>query len=189
MFCVQVGMSRLTQTSDPIFGICNTTVGGDSTPSVIAGTNPCNFYPGEIPSYAIDNINTTKYTNFGSGTLSSSSPTQGYNTGFYVTPSMGPSVLKAFVFVTGNDIPNRDPTAITIEGSNLTSSLTVGTSWTSIYSGPSGLSTDPGRRTLGVQQTCSSNTIYYLNYRLLTTTQRGTESAVQYSEAILLGYF
>ncbi|CAF1364353.1 unnamed protein product [Didymodactylos carnosus] len=188
MFYVQVSMIRLTQTSDPIFGICNTTVGGDSTPST-SGSNPCNFYPGEIPSYAIDNINTTKYTNFGGGSSISSSPTQGCNTGFYVTPSMGPSVLKAFVFVTGNNIPDRDPTAITIEGSNLTSSLTVGTSWTSIYSGTSGLSTDPGRWSLGVQQTCSSNTVYYLNYRLLTTAKRGSEVAVQYSETILLGYF
>ncbi|CAF0787920.1 unnamed protein product [Didymodactylos carnosus] len=188
MFCVQVSMSRLTQTSDPIFGICNTTVGGDSTPS-ISGSNPCNFYPGEIPSNAIDNINTTKYTNFGGGSSISSSATQGCNTGFYVTPSMGPSMLKAFAFVTGNDNSNRDPTAITIEGSNSTSSLTIGTSWTLIYSGPSGLSSDPGRRTLGVQQTFSSNTVYYLNYRLLTTTQRGTGSSVQYSEAILLGYF
>ncbi|CAF1556078.1 unnamed protein product [Didymodactylos carnosus] len=180
-------MIQLAQPGDPIFGICNTTAGGDSTPSVISGTNPCNFYTGEIPSNAIDNNYLTKYTNFGSGTISTSSPTQGCNTGFYTTPSMGPSVLKAFVFITGNDNPNRDPTAITIEGSNSTTSLTIGTSWTLIYSGLCGLSSDPGRRMSGVQQRFTSNTVAYLSYRLLITTQRGSECSVQYSEAIFLG--
>jgi hypothetical protein len=175
--------------NDPIFGICNTIVGGNSTPSDIAGSSQCNFYPNEMPSNAIDNNSLTKYTNFGNGTLSTSSITQGCYTGFYVTPSIGSSILKAIQFVTGNDNTNRDPITITIEGTNLTSLLTIGDSWTLIYSGSSGLDTDPGRNSLGIEQIFNNNTIAYTSYRLLVTTKRASGVAVQYSEAILLGYF
>ncbi|CAF3855670.1 unnamed protein product [Adineta steineri] len=178
-------LSRLTHPNDAIFGICNTIVGGDSTPSDISGSNQCNFYPGEMPANVIDNDELTKYTNFGNGTISTSSITQGCYTGFYVTLSNSPSVLKAVQFRTGNDNPNRDPITITIEGTNSTL-LTVGNSWILIYSGSSGLDNDPGRYELGLQQTFN-NTIAYTSYRLLVTTKRAIGVAVQYSEAFLFG--
>jgi hypothetical protein len=181
----KVTLSRLTRTNDPVFGVCNTTVGGDSTPSNVSGSNQCNFYPGESPGNAIDSNYLTKYTNFGNGTISTSSITQGCYTGFYVTPSNGPSVIQAVQFATGNDYPDRDPITITIEGTNLPL-LTIGSSWILIYSGTSGLDNDPGRYSLGVQQTFNS-TISYNSYRLLIITKRASGIAVQYSEAIFLG--
>jgi hypothetical protein len=69
-----------------------------------SGINECNFYPGEVPSYAIDND-----TNFGNGTLSISSITHGCYTGFYVKPSNGSSIIKAVQFSIVSDSPDRDP--------------------------------------------------------------------------------
>jgi hypothetical protein len=188
IICFKEAISRLTSVADPIFGICNTTVGGDSTPSNISGTSECNFYPNEIPSYAIDNDYSTKYTNFGNGSLSTSSITNGCYTGFYVIPSIGPSILEAIQFVTGNNLPDRDPITITIEGTNSTSLLAIGNSWSLIYSGSSGLDNNPGRYSLGIRHTFN-NKIAYKSYRLLIITKRASGNGVQYSEAILLGYY
>ena len=153
----------------------------------MSGTYECNFYPGEIPAYAIDNNNSTKYTNFGFGTLSTSDIRCGCYTGFYVTPMNGPTILKAIQFSTRNNLSDRDPITVSIEGTN-SSLLTIGSSWTLIYSGSSGLDIDPGRYTLGVQQ-IFNNTSAYISYRLLIITKRAIGTAVQYSEAVLLGYY
>ena len=77
---------------------------------------------------------------------------------------------------------------ITVEGSNQTLSvLDLGSSWTLIYSGSSGLTPDPGRGFYGTTQTFS-NSISYSSYRVLVTSVRNITYAVQYAEVELIGY-
>ena len=99
-----------------------------------------------------------------------------------MTPLVGPLIIRAFRICTGNDSPPRDPMTITLEGSNQTgSALFLGSSWTLIYNGPTGLATDPGRQTFGVRQTFS-NTRAFASYRILMPTKRANDIALQYSE-------
>ena len=78
----------------------------------------------------------------------------GTNTGFYITFKNGPFLLRAFRIRPGHYNEARDPSTITIEGSNLADTfLTLGSSWTLIYNGSTGLTTDPGRKMLGQTRT------------------------------------
>ncbi|CAF1366403.1 unnamed protein product, partial [Didymodactylos carnosus] len=177
---------EITNYADAIVGVCNTQAGGNSSPVTQGGGN-CQYYnANQSPMAAIDDILSTKYLNFGSATSSTTSPVAGVGTGFYVTPVNGATLLSGIVFVTADDYPARDPLTITVEGSNnLSSSLTLGSSWTLMYNGSTGLDTDPGRNTYGIFQAISA-TISYTSYRVLITSQRGTEDSVQYSEAHLI---
>ena len=177
--------SSLLSTNETIFAIWNTTAGSDSSAS-IAGDGVGNYYYTEGPNYACDNNSTTKYTNFGYCNSSSSSYRQcGQDTGFYVTPQRGATLIRSIRFCTGNDQPPRDPLTVTIAGSNQTSALTLGTSWNLIFNGSTGLATNPGRKACGVTQYFPSNSVAYLSYRILITSQRSFDEAVQYSEVLL----
>lgn len=167
---------------DPLVGLWNTVAGGNSV-NATPGWNAGNYVAAEPALAAFDNSCATKYTSFGPCTISSSAgSTCGLNTGFQVTPLVGPIVIRAFRICTGNDNPPRDPMTMTLEGSNQTgSALFLGSSWTLIYSGPTGLATDPGRQSYGVRQTFS-NTIAYRSYRILMPTKRANDIAIQYSE-------
>jgi hypothetical protein len=179
----------LTTTTEIVYGVWNTTTGGDSTLSTV-GSGVGNYYTGETASNAFDNQTTTKYTSFGICALAG--PTSlvcGLYTGLYLIPQQGPSLLLSFQFCTGNDLPNRDPLTITVEGSNQSSSLlTLGSSWTLIYNGLTGLQSISSRSTCGTIQSVSNNSIRYSSYRILVTTKRGSEIATQYSELKLMGY-
>ena len=97
--------------------------------------------------------------------------------------------MKALQFCTENDLPLRDPLTVTLEGSNQNgSTLLLGSSWTLIYNGTTGLDVDPGRGSLGVRQTFFSNVIAYSSYRILITWKRGNEIATQYSELQLSAF-
>lgn len=99
------------------------------------------------------------------------------------------SITLGFQICTPGSIPNRDPMTITFEGSNQPNSLlNLGSSWTLIYSGPSGLATDPGRLACGTPQLFPSNTVWYSSYRFLVTSKRGSDSSTWYSEIQLIGY-
>ena len=181
-------MIFITRAGDTVVGIYNTTAG--------ASTGGLGLYlGGESPAQAIDNDMSTKYLNFGyRGTGASASATYdqpGATTGFYVTPRISnASMAIGVLFATANDYSNRDPTLITLEGTNVTgSALDIGSSWRLIYNGSTGINAnvDPGRNTFGVQQ-IFLNTITYSSYRILVTAQRGNGSGVQYSEAHILGY-
>ncbi len=65
--------------------------------------------------------------------------------------------------------------------------LHMGSNWTLIYNGSTGISADaePSRFTYGTQQTFS-NTMAFISYLLLITSQRGSDLDVQHSEAHLL---
>ncbi|CAF3940360.1 unnamed protein product [Rotaria sordida] len=179
----------ITSSGDSIVGLYNTSAG-----------QPTGAYNGrysssaENPPKAIDGLLSTKYLNFGvRGSAGAILNGPGVNTGFFVTPTISTaSVAVALLFATANDFPNRDPLTVTLEGTNATDveALHLGSSWTLIYSGPTGIdpATDPGRNTY-MQQQDFSNAIAFRSYRLLVTSQRGDDSSVQYAEAQILGYF
>lgn len=173
-------------TSDPMVGLWNTTAGRDgiqSSPGICMGCYPS----AETPARGFDGNTSTKYLNFGSCPASSTSNTFcGVNTGFHVTPSIGATIVRSLRLCTANDNDPRDPLTMTLEGSNQTGPvLFVGSSWTLIYNGSTGLATNPGRANYGILQTFS-NLIAYTSYRILMTSKRGSSNSIQYSEIRLL---
>ena len=181
--------SDVTAPGDPITGIYQTLVGGNSITSSV-GTNTGQYPAAEAPQFAIDNSTATKYLNFGNGNQNTSAAGKGVGTGFFVTPASGFSVLTGVHFAAANDSPERDPLTITIEGTTATSNLNLGSSWTLIYSGPTGLATDPGRNTFGPIQSFL-NGAAYTSYRVLISSERDAPinaNSVQYSEIELIGH-
>ncbi|CAF4413989.1 unnamed protein product, partial [Rotaria magnacalcarata] len=75
---------------------------------------------------------------------------------------------------------------ITIEGSNSNSTeLTRGSSWTLLYNGSSGISTNQSRLTYGSIQLLPKPSAWYASYRFLVNLamNKGLPiSAIQYSE-------
>lgn len=180
-------MYTLTSTSETVYGIWNTVVGGSST-AATSGSGVGNYPSSESPPNMLDSNTATKYLSFGS--CSSGSPASascGVNSGVYFTPVRGASVLRSLRFCAANDVPDRDPILVMVEGGNQTSALTQGSSWTLIYNGSTGLDTDPGRNIFGTTQYLS-NTAWYLSYRLLIASIRGLTTATQYAEVQFLGY-
>ena len=179
----------ITAAGDTISGIWNTTAGGDSTLSINGSTDSGGYTSSESPAQAIDNNTNTKYVNFGNGNITVNSTTKGVGTGFYVTPAVGLSTLSQFRVATADDRANRDPLSATIECSSLTgSNLTKGSAWTLVYSGSTGLSTDPGRTTYGSDQLVNI-TMQCMSYRIIITSQRAWEDSTQYSEFELFGWY
>lgn len=178
----------ITRSSDPIIAIYSTKAGGD-----VGGSN--GRYPSraELPQMALDGNTSTKYLNYGTNASKGVSiPQPGINSGFYVTPTISnATVVCSLRFATGNDDPQRDPITVTIEGTNAisNSTLTLGSSWTLIYNGSTGIyiTEDPGRKKYGTQK-YFSNTKVFSSYRLLVTWQRNNSDSVQYSEIQLFGY-
>lgn len=182
------GTSLTCSSNETIYAVWNTIAGGNAVLATV-GSGVGNYYPGETPGNVCDNNYADKYTNFGTCTSASSSVTCGVNTGFYRTPQRGASLLVGLQICTCVSLPNRDPITITLEGSNQpTSALTLGSSWTLIYSGSSGLGTDPGRSACGAPQLFLSNTVWYTSYRLLVTSKRGADSSASYAEVVFIGY-
>jgi len=125
----------------------------------------------------------TKYLNFGD--TGSFGP--GEATGFYVTPSLGPSFVSGFRFSAANDSPSRDPLTFTLEGTNGDPATA---SWALIASGETGLQTDPGRNTWQLPGTEPSFPVVgsFTSYRLLFPTPRGPgQNSMQIGEVELLG--
>ena len=139
----------------------------------------------ELVAQAIDGDIGTKHFNKASDDAGS----PGVGDGFVVKPHLGATVLTGIQFGTANDIPDRDPMAITIEGSNTDGAdKAKAKDFTLIYKGQTGLAKDPGRNHWG-QAVTFTNTESYKYYRVLVTQIRGGDSAdaVQYAEVRLLG--
>ncbi|HZZ72377.1 MAG TPA: PEP-CTERM sorting domain-containing protein [Pirellulales bacterium] len=183
----QAALVKITAAGDAIVGISNTTIGGNDTIAT-PGTGAGQYATGEIPANAIDNNTGTKYLNFGNGATGVSNATKGVNTGFYVTPAFGNSLITGIQIATANDSPNRDPLTVSLEGSNATgSALDLGSSWTLINNSIDlGIGSDPGRLTFG-SIINFANTTPYTSYRVLVQSQRGSDNSVQYSEMNLFG--
>jgi len=182
-------MTLLTGTNEIVYGLWNTTAGGSSSLST-PGSGIGNYNPTQIPQNVFDQNSTTKYTSYGICNQSAISLLIcGANTGLYLTLQRGASLLTGIRFCSAPSLPERDPITITVEGSNQPSSaLLLGSSWTLIYNGSSGLDSDPGRSSLGVTEIISNNVVWYQSYRLLIISKRNMSNAVQYSEVELLGY-
>jgi len=169
-------MIFLNSWGDEIIGFYNTKVGaltGTFDGRYSARTN-------ERPEFAMDNLTTTKYLNYGR-----------IGSGFVVIPAISKSsVACGLLFATADDRPNRDPITVTLEGSNASdiNAVRLGTNWTLIYKGPTGISAVMNRTTYGLQQTFE-NEKQFASYRLLISAVRGGGAdAVQYSEARIIGY-
>jgi hypothetical protein len=162
----------VTAPGNPIVGVAATLGSATSTLATAGGGSGNAFPTAEAPPNAIDNNTSDKYLNF-----------QQSGAGFIVTPSAA-SIVNAFRFATGNDAVERDPLMITIEGTNsLNATTTLNSTWTTIYSGVSGLATDPGRDTFGATVSFS-NATSFLSYRVLVSSVRTPASAnsFQFSE-------
>ncbi|CAF3137836.1 unnamed protein product [Rotaria socialis] len=181
-----------TSSTETVYAVWNTTAGSDSN-FASNGVDVGKYYPGEGPGNVCDRNTSTKFTSFGgcNGSLAYS-PTCPQNTGFYLTLQRGASVLVAFRFATANSFPPRDPLMITIEGSNSNSTeLTRGSSWTLLYNGSCGISTNQTRFTYAPIQWLPQHSALYASYRFLVNLaiNNGTLiPTIQYSEVELLGY-
>ncbi len=153
----------VTAPGDPIVGLRNTVAGG-------ANGDQANWPGGEPPANAINDNIGNKYLNFGDDTVANQAA--GENTGFYVTPAAGETVVGGLRFATANDGDNRDPMTFTLEGTN---GDPAADAWTLIASGDTGLATNPGRNTWQDASTepLFANTDAYTSYRLLFPTLRG----------------
>jgi hypothetical protein len=170
----------LTQPGDPIIGVGATPASSVSALSSVGTVGNANNYPaGEAPGFCIDQNLGTKYLNFAK-----------INVGIMVQPSSGASYLSGFRFGTANDAPERDPMQVTIQGTNGPPDPLVGflnTTWTTIYSGVTGLATDPGRSVYAPGVNFTQDTVGYVIYRVLVTQIRGAGNSVQFSEIELIG--
>ncbi|CAF4519900.1 unnamed protein product, partial [Rotaria sp. Silwood2] len=164
-----------------VSAIWNTKVGRNSYLASI-GYGKGKMASKETVSNIFDHTIHTEYRSFGSGSTNTRSLKTGLNTGFYITLNAGICIVNRFQFTTTTSHPKRDPIMVTLEGSNADKSLlTLGSSWTLIYNGLSGLEIDPGRGKTGVFQKFN-NSQPYRSYRLLVVLKRGVESGVHYSE-------
>ena len=180
-------VQSITSNQDTIVAIWNSAAGQNSqnaSVGVYSGEYPSN----EGPSNCMDLNCASKYLNFGTANQFSSSYVAGVGTGFYAIPIIGATVATFFQMQKGNDNPSRDPITCTLEGSNMTgAALTMGSSWTLLYNGSTGINStvDPGRSTWATVQSLSSRGSFTA-YRFLVTSQRDFATCVQYSEFRLL---
>jgi lysophospholipase L1-like esterase len=175
------GLQKIVSPQDAVQGVKLTVKGG---PTILTVDGD---YGGsgsdEPPGNALDGDPTTKY--FCHAQNGTKDP--GVDTGLLITPKIGSSVVTGIQFYTGNDMPDRDPVSITLEGSNDSGASNEGCkNFTLIYEGKSGLDSDPDRGNAGLQINFP-NDVAYKTYRLLITKTRATTDATQYGEVILLG--
>ncbi|CAF1109014.1 unnamed protein product [Adineta steineri] len=184
-------LQTFQRTNETVFAIWNTIARGDSSPSSPNKTIIGAYYPGEPPEAALDGNLSSEYTNHGV-CLTTGSPENecGIQTGFYITFNSEPFILVKFRIATNKYSAYRDPYNITIEGSNNNESdLIFGKSWTLIYNGDAGLAKDPERQKYGNEQTIPNDPLPFASYRILTTSKRGKETCVSYSEFEMRGRF
>jgi hypothetical protein len=135
---------------------------------------------------AIDNT-TNKYLNF-----------QDYGSGFIVTPSRGPSIVRVIRLYTANDAPERDPSSFLLEGSTTGangpftviygSTVTLpGNRNATAPAGSPGTPIDPN--TQNFVDVGFANTTAYTAYRVTFPTLRDgvNANAMQIGEVELLG--
>ena len=181
-------MRIFNRTNETLYPVWNTIAGGNITVAT-SGSGPGNFVNSEPPNGLFDGNITTRYTIFGSCNSTLSSTACGVSTGLYLTFSGGPFTLVGFYVGTENFTSTRDPLTFTIEGSNAASSLLpVGSSWTLIHNGSTGLTPDPGRYAYGTLQTISYPWVPYASYRALVTSVRGSPTCASYTELVMLIY-
>ncbi|CAF1384761.1 unnamed protein product [Adineta ricciae] len=177
-----INITSITSMNETVYGIWNTTAGSDSL-SEYSGYQPGSYWPGESAKNVLDGNLTTDFTSHGVCNSTLFLLTCGENTGFYFKFRYTSMILVGFRLSTSLWYLMRDPLTVTIEGSNFNgSALTLGSSWTLIYNGPSGLLSNPGRGQWGTFQALSGPFIGFSSFRFLVTSKRGVYPAVGYSE-------
>lgn len=126
-----------------------------------------NHPAGEAAPLAIDNRYNTKYLNFDE-----------IGTGFTVTPSAGPSVIRGITITSANDSPERDPASFQILGSN------DGVSYTPIATGD----VAPFSARFQQKDFTFANDTSYSSYRVVfpTVQNAGAANSMQVGEVQLL---
>jgi hypothetical protein len=165
----------------------NTVLGSNGYIATEAKNGSGTFYTAQPVTNLFDLKLTSKFTSRGNSSSGINS-IAGLNTGFHVTIAQCQPTLVQFRFATTNNIGTEvDPIMITIEGAN-SGNLLSGSSWTSIYTGPSGLANITTRSAYGSYQTIASPGTY-ASYRFLVTSKRNTSLWVSYTEVDLMGYW
>ncbi|CAF1648371.1 unnamed protein product [Adineta ricciae] len=183
-----IAFQIFNRTDEVVYAIWNTSAGDNSTPSS-AGGGIGQYWPSEPPEAALDGNLRTEYTNYGCAD-ERFNITSGMYTGFYFTIKSVSFRLMKFCMGTNVQEAKRDPMTITIEGSNNDQSeLLLGKSWTSIYSGSSGLTKSLQRSSYGTKQTVATNVASFRSYRLIVTSTRGKHNSVSYSEFVMMGQY
>ena len=164
---------NLLNPGDQIVAVKGVTAGGANIAPAASDSSS-----NELVNRVIDGNQGTKH--YIKGTIGGSPSA---TAGFVIRPGTGESTVTSIRISTGNDVPERDPLTIVLEGSNSESATQIGSSgFTVIYQGPSGLATNPGRSTWGTEINFT-NTQAYTRYRLLVTSVRGAPgSGTQYGE-------
>jgi hypothetical protein len=177
----QIVNGDVTDKTDPLVGIAATPGSATSILATVGTVANTNNYPStETPVNSVDNSTATKYLNFAKT-----------NAGLITTINAnGPqAIVNGIHFSTANDASERDPLTVVLEGTNDPNATTsLNSAWTQIYSGDTGLATDPGRLTSGPTVTFL-NAAPFSSYRLLVTGVRNATSAnsFQFSEVELVG--
>jgi hypothetical protein len=171
--------------SSSIVGLWNTVAGGSSHGAMVGSSGAGTYFTGQLPSNIIDDSLSSRYSSRGNSTSGNNS-LAGLNTGFYATVAQCNPVLVGFIL--GNAYPDsdREPTAVTIEGSNC-NDLTTCTTWNLLYSGSSGLDSPLNSLSYGDYRSINNN-VSYVNYRFLVTAKRSSSIFVTYGEVELYGY-
>lgn len=129
--------------------------------------------PNEVVSMAIDRNVQTKYLNFGL-----------LNSGFIVTPGVGPTVVTGFTMTTANDLDARDPVSWELHGT-LDTIVTENhgrgdrENWNLIASGTLEL---PAERLTPGTPVTFEHSIPYTSYRFVVRTVKGAANSTQFSE-------
>lgn len=154
----------------------------DSALAIHESTPESSFPLAEGPDYLFDGLTSTKYLNFGRE-----------NSGFIVSPSIGPSVAGSFILSTANDFEGRDPVGWKLFGTNaeiVTESNGTGQDepWTLIAEGRL---EPPIERFAAAPQVFFENAASYTSYKFLVTEVRNpfgdSVDSAQYSEFQLFG--
>jgi len=181
----------LTKTTETVYGIWKTIAGGNSSAASV-GSNSGNYPSGYEPDNLFDNSVYTSYKAYGQCTFLTLpvSSVCGEKTGFYFSPLRGPTLLVVLQFYATVGLGFiTNPQTLTLEGSNASpAALTLGSSWTLIYSGVTGLDALVSIGQAGSIIWVSTNSTWYSSYRLLITSKAGLETTVSYSEVKFYGY-
>jgi lysophospholipase L1-like esterase len=173
----------LLSSQDAVAGVKATSKG---KATVYAQTGEYGGFGGSdaLPAAATDGDASTKYLN----QSHDGSNNPGINSGLVVTPKVGSSIVTSVLFTAANDVPDRDPTTFTLEGSNDADAMAEGAKgFTLIYEGTTGMGQDPGRGNPG-DIVKFTNATAYKTYRILITSIRSQQAdSVQYAEIQLFG--
>lgn len=154
----------------------------DPVLAIHESTPESSFPLAEGPENLFDGLTSTKYLNFGQE-----------NSGFIVTPSVGPSVAGSFILSTANDFDGRDPVEWKLYGTNapiVTESNGTGQNepWTLIAEGQLD---PPTERFAAAPEVFFDNSESYTSYKFQVTAVRdplgASVDSTQYSEFQLFG--